>query len=187
MPDKVAPPTWNRSEAITKFENVRLDAAPNGELMALARAGADAFGHTADLTVDRALAQLLRLRIAQINNCAYCLTVHHAAARRVGIDQPRIDTLTAWWETRLFSDAERAALDYAEVLTRAADTNAASRLQQAHDQLVVHFSETEILEIVAVVINMNIWTRLKLAEGAMPVPDPAELTSTEPSTALGES
>jgi AhpD family alkylhydroperoxidase len=70
---------------MTKIEKVRLDATPNGELMALARAGADAFG--------------------------YCLTVHHPAARRAGIAQSKIDTLTAWWETRLFSDAERAALD----------------------------------------------------------------------------
>jgi AhpD family alkylhydroperoxidase len=172
---------------MTKIENVRLDATPNGDLMALARAGAAAFGHTAELTVNRALAQLLRLRVAQVNNCTYCLTVHHAAARRAGIAQPKIDTLTAWWETRLFSDAERAALDYAEVLTRAADTNAASRLQQVHDELVVHFTEAEILEIVAVVINMNIWTRLKLAEGAMPAVDPADRTTTEPLAALGES
>jgi AhpD family alkylhydroperoxidase len=172
---------------MTKIENVRLDATANGALMALARMGADAFGHTADLTVDRALAQLLRLRVAQVNSCAYCLTVHHAAARRAGIAQSKIDTLTAWWETRLFSDAERAALDYAEVVTRAADTSAASRLPKVHNELVVHFSETEILEIVAVVINMNIWTRLKLAEGAMPVPDPTDRTTTEPSTIPGES
>ena len=169
---------------MTKIENVRLNTPPNGELMALAHAGADAFGHTADLTVDRAVAQLVRLRVAQVNNCAYCLTVHHAAARRAGITQSKIDTLTAWWETRLFSDAERAALDYAEVLTRAADTTAASRLPQVHDELAVHFSETEILDIVAVVINMNIWTRLKLAEGAMPAPDP---TTTTPPTIPGES
>jgi len=172
---------------MTKIENARLDATLNGGLMALARAGADAFGYTADLTVDRAVAQLLRLRVAQVNNCAYCLTVHYAAARRVGIDQSKIDMLTAWWETRLFSDAERAALDYAEVLTRAADTNAASRLQQVHDELAVHFSETEILEIVAVVINMNIWTRLKLAEGATPAPGPADRTTTEPPTTPEES
>ena len=172
---------------MTKIENVRLDAAPNAGLMALARAGADAFGYTAELTVDRVLAQLLRLRVAQVNNCSYCLTVHYAAARRAGIAQSKIDTLTAWWETRLFSDAERAALDYAEVLTRAADTNAVSRMQQVHDELVVHFSATEVLEIVAVVINMNIWTRLKLAEGAMPVPDPADMTTTDPPTIAGES
>jgi hypothetical protein len=41
--------------------------------------------------------------------------------------------------------------------------------QQYHDSLAVHFDEAVMLEIVAVVVNMNVWTRLKLAQGAMPV------------------
>ena len=55
------------------FTNTRLEAEENQTLMALARAGADAFGYTATLGLDRELAQLVRLRVAQINNCAYCL------------------------------------------------------------------------------------------------------------------
>ena len=42
--------------------------------------------------------------------------------------------------------------------------------QGYHDMLSAHFSEDEILEIVGVVVNMNVWTRIKLAEGAMPGP-----------------
>ncbi|MET7969473.1 hypothetical protein [Micromonospora sp. NPDC005305] len=45
-------------------------------------------------------------------------------------------------------------------------------VQEAHDGMATHFTEDEILEIVAVVINMNIWTRLKLAERAMPTTAP---------------
>jgi hypothetical protein len=41
--------------------------------------------------------------------------------------------------------------------------------QRFHDALAEHFSSEEILEIVGIVINMNVWTRMKLAEGAMPV------------------
>ena len=37
-----------------------------------------------------------------------------------------------------------------------------------HDALAENFSRDEILEIVGVVVNMNVWTRIKLAEGAMP-------------------
>ncbi|RQX04270.1 carboxymuconolactone decarboxylase family protein [Micromonospora inaquosa] len=140
--------------------------------MALANAGAAAFGHTATLQVERTLAQLLRLRVAQINNCSYCLLVHHAAARTAEIPPPKVETLTAWWETHLFSEAERAALAYTEALTRAADATVNSRLQEAHDRMTTHFTEGEILEIVGIVINMNIWTRLKLAEGAMPTTAP---------------
>jgi hypothetical protein len=79
----------------------------------------------------------------------------------------RSDFLSAWWETQLFSEAERAALQYAEALTRTADTTVARPFQQYHDSLAAYFDEPAMLEIVAVVINMNIRTRLKLAEGAM--------------------
>ena len=151
-----------------QIHTTRLDAATNLELMALAKAGAAAFGYTAELALNRQLAQLLRLRVAQINNCTYCLNVHYDAARNVGIPQAKINFLSAWWETQLFSEAERAALQYAEALTRAADTTVARAFQQYHDLLAAYFDEPAMLEIVAVVINMNIWTRLKLAEGAMP-------------------
>jgi alkylhydroperoxidase/carboxymuconolactone decarboxylase family protein YurZ len=68
----------------------------------------------------------------------------------------KINTLTAWWETELHSEAEQAALRYTEALTR--------------DALAEYFTPEEMLEIVAVVVNMDVWTRIKLAEGAMPGP-----------------
>jgi AhpD family alkylhydroperoxidase len=151
-----------------QIHSSRLDPTANQALMDIARAGAAAFGYTAELTLDRGLAQLVRLRVAQINNCTYCLTLHYGVARDIGVPQAKIDCLTAWWETRLFTAAEQAALAYAEALTRAADTTVTRAFQQYHDRLAVHFDEGEMLELVAVVINMNLWTRLKLAEGAMP-------------------
>ncbi|RAO37544.1 uncharacterized protein PSN13_01526 [Micromonospora saelicesensis] len=156
----------------TRIQNLRLNAASNEQLMALANAGAAAFGHTAKLQVDQALAQLLRLRVAQINNCSYCLLVHHAAARTAEIPPFKVETLSAWWETHLFTEEERAALAYTEALTRAADATVNNRVQEAHERMTTHFTAEEILEIVAIVINMNIWTRLKLAEGAMPTTAP---------------
>jgi AhpD family alkylhydroperoxidase len=81
--------------------NRRLDASGNEALIGLARMGADAFGYKADLRIDRGLAELLRLRVSQLNNCTYCLNLHSEAARDAGITRAKIDTLTAWWETEL--------------------------------------------------------------------------------------
>jgi AhpD family alkylhydroperoxidase len=153
-----------------RVDKRRLDSSENEALIGMARMGADAFGYTADLRIDRQLAQLLRLRVSQLNNCTYCLNLHYEAAREAGIPQAKIDTLTAWWETELHSDAEQAALRYAEALTRAADTDRDAAFQHFHDALAANFSREEILEIVGVVVNMNLWTRIKLAEGAMPGP-----------------
>jgi AhpD family alkylhydroperoxidase len=150
--------------------NHRLDAGENEALLMIARMGTDAFRYTADLRIDRQLAQLLRLRVSQLNNCTYCLNLQYEAARDAGIARAKIDTLTAWWETELHSEAEQAALRYAEALTRAADTDRDAAFQRYHDALAENFGPDEILEIVGVVVNMNVWTRIKLAEGAMPGP-----------------
>jgi AhpD family alkylhydroperoxidase len=150
--------------------NRRLDASGNEALIGMARMGAFAFGYRADLRIDRGLAQLLRLRVAQLNNCTYCLNLHYEVAREAGLSRAKIDALTAWWETELHSEAERAALRYAEALTRVADTDRDAAFQRFHDALAAHFSAEEMLEVVAVVVNMNVWTRIKLAEGAMPGP-----------------
>jgi AhpD family alkylhydroperoxidase len=74
--------------------NRRLDASVNEALTGMARMGADAFGYKAELRIDRGLAQLLRLRVSQIDNCTYCLNLHYQAAREAGIPKIKIDTLT---------------------------------------------------------------------------------------------
>ena len=148
--------------------NRRVDSSANQDLTQLARHGADAFGYKAKLRIDRKLAQLMRLRVSQINNCTYCLNLHYEAARDAGIPRPVIDTLTAWWETEFHDDAARTALAYTEAITRVADATVADDFGARHAALAEHFSQEEILEIIGVVINMNVWTRLKLAEGASP-------------------
>lgn len=151
-----------------RIEITRVDSGSHAGLSKWSRLGADTFGYRAELSVDRELAQLLRLRVAQINNCTYCLNLHYQAGRDAGIPQAKLDTLSAWWETRLFSSPERVALGYAEALTRIGDATVASRFQPHHDELAETFSTDQILDIIGIVINMNVWTRLKLAEGAMP-------------------
>ena len=146
-----------------EFKNSRFDPdiTPFHDL---AKAMATAFGYTADLDVDPQLAQLLRLRVAGNNNCAYCLILHSKAARERGIHNAKIDGLGSWWESALYSDAERAALRYCDALTKGDEAG----FQTVHDDLAVHFSERQIAEMAAIVINMNLWTRLKLAQGATP-------------------
>ena len=151
-----------------EISNHRVDAGSNEALLALARMGADAFGYTAALRIDSGIAELMRLRVAQLNNCSYCLTLHHRVARDAGIPHAKIDTLTAWWETDLFSAAEQAALRYAEALTRVSESDSVTPFHKFHDELAKHFDSEQVLEIIGVVVNMNIWTRLKLAEGARP-------------------
>lgn len=147
-----------------KFEDRRFDPDLT-PLHDLAKQLAGAFGYTADLDLDKKLAQLLRLRVAQVNTCSYCLILHSKAARDQGIETAKIDNLASWWESDLYSPEERAALRYCDALTDGRGRD----FQSVHDDTAKHFSEKEIAEIAAIVINMNLWTRLKLAQGATPV------------------
>jgi AhpD family alkylhydroperoxidase len=66
--------------------NRRADSSANEDLTKLARHGADAFGYKANLRIDRKLAQLLRLRVSQINNCTYCTSRRARRALLAGGD-----------------------------------------------------------------------------------------------------
>ncbi|MEO1035929.1 MAG: carboxymuconolactone decarboxylase family protein [Pseudomonadota bacterium] len=145
------------------FKDVRFDPdlTPFHDL---AKGMAGAFGYTADLAIDQQLAQLVRLRVAQKNACAYCLILHSKAARDQGISDARVDGLGSWWESELYNEAERAALAYTDALTDGDRPG----FQAVHDRAAAHLSTREIAELAAIVINMNLWTRLKLAQGATP-------------------
>ena len=134
------------------------------EFHAIAKQMAKSVGYTADLSVDKELAQLLRLRVAQRNECSYCVILHAKTAREIGIHEAKVDNISSWWQSDLYSEQERAALNYTDVLS----VGTAKDFQTYHDALAQYFSEQEIAEIAAVVINMNLWTRLKLAQGATP-------------------
>jgi len=146
------------------FSNTRFDP----DLVAfhgIAKEMAKSVGYTAEMSVDGQLAQLLRLRVAQLNACSYCLILHTKAAHDQGIHPAKVAHLASWAESTMFTTPEQVALAYCEGLT-AYDHGGFAPL---HDAMTKHFSETEIAEIAAIVINMNLWTRLKLAQGATPV------------------
>ena len=70
------------------------------------------------LSIPLALRELVKMRVSQINGCAYCLDIHAPDARKAGITQQQLDVLAAWRESPAFSRRERAALAWAEALTR---------------------------------------------------------------------
>jgi AhpD family alkylhydroperoxidase len=147
-----------------KFIDKRFD--PNlTPFLGLAKQMAKAFGYSANLKTEKHLAQLLRLRVAQKNECAYCVILHSDIAREAGIDTAKVDNISSWWNSELYTEKEKAALAYCDILTKGTHKN----FQKFHDNLTTHFSQLEVAEIAAIVINMNVWTRLKLAQGETPV------------------
>lgn len=75
---------------------------------------------------------LVTMRVSQINGCAYCLHLHAREARAAGETEDRLHLLAAWAESSLYSERERAALGWADALTRIVDSRAPG---EAYDAL----------------------------------------------------
>ncbi|GGS83360.1 MULTISPECIES: carboxymuconolactone decarboxylase family protein [Streptomyces] len=71
--------------------------------------------------LDPLLVELVKIRISQVNGCAFCLRMHTRDALAKGEDPDRIAVLPGWEETGYFSETDRGALRLAEAVTRVAD------------------------------------------------------------------
>jgi len=106
--------------------------------------------------IELSLHFLLTLRVSQINGCAYCMNMHSQEARAHGETEQRLNLLAAWAETNLFTARERAALHWAEVLTRLPNGHVADA---DFDALRPHFTEFEIAAITLIIATINAWNR----------------------------
>jgi len=115
--------------------------------------------------LDHALLELVRLRVSQINGCAFCLHMHSTDLRKGGETEMRLYMLPAWREAPLYSARERAALGWAESLTRLADTGAPDADYEA---LKVEFTEAEQVQLTLAIGAINAWNRLQVGFRAQP-------------------
>src|ERR1700742_372685 len=103
--------------------------------------------------------ELLHLRASQINGCSVCVDMHAKGARKAGESEERVFAIGAWREAPFFSDAERAALDLTEALTRTADS--ADPVPDAiWDAAAEHFDEAQLGALVLDIGLINLWNRL---------------------------
>jgi AhpD family alkylhydroperoxidase len=109
--------------------------------------------------LEHGLLELMRLRASQINGCAFCINMHVDAAIKHGESNKRLHLLDAWRESPLYTNRERAALNWTEVLTRVADTGAPD---EDYEELKRHFSETEIAHLTLLIGTINLWNRVQI-------------------------
>ncbi|MEH6535316.1 MAG: carboxymuconolactone decarboxylase family protein [Psychroserpens sp.] len=108
-------------------------------------------------SIDKQFLELLRLRISQMNGCAYCVDMHSKELKHLGETELRLNSLCVWQETPYFSKRERAALHFAELLTRITDEPLADH---CYDSLLAFFSKEEICNLTLAISQINTWNRL---------------------------
>ena len=115
--------------------------------------------------LDIKLLELVRMRVSQINSCAYCLDMHFKEGIEAGETPLRLISVSAWRETPYYSPKEQAVLAFAETLTRMPEEH---HSDQIHEELNNYFSKEEIAKLTLAVIQINSWNRLTRSFGTIP-------------------
>ena len=110
--------------------------------------------------LDPRLIHLVFLRVSQINGCAYCVDLHWQDALKAGDTPRRLNSVVTWRETPFFDARERAALAWAEALTRIADTHAPDG---DYDAARAVFSDKELVDLSFAISFMNGLNRIGIA------------------------
>ncbi|GAA4238200.1 carboxymuconolactone decarboxylase family protein [Actinomadura meridiana] len=105
--------------------------------------------------------ELVRLRVSQINGCAYCVNMHAGDAKKAGETDQRLWGVAAWRESPLFTDEERAALALAEAATRIAD-NPDGVPDETWDEAADYYDEDSLAGLVMVIAAINAWNRINV-------------------------
>jgi AhpD family alkylhydroperoxidase len=115
--------------------------------------------------LEESLQNLIKLRVSQVNGCAYCIDMHWKDLRAAGESEQRLYGLDAWEESPYYTDRERAALAWAEAVTN---------IQEGHvpDPVFEHvknfFNEKELADLTLAVTAINSWNRLSISARTVP-------------------
>lgn len=117
--------------------------------------------------LDPELAELIKIRASQMNHCAFCLDMHTADARKLGVSEQKLTLLPAWEEAAdLFTEQEQAALALTEEMT---DLTRRHVCDEVYERAAAAFSERELGQVIAMALSINAWNRIGVTT-RLPVP-----------------
>lgn len=117
-------------------------------------------GYVNKCGLEHSLLHLIKLRASQINQCAFCVDMHAADARKGGESERKLFAVSAWRETPFFTKRERAALAWAEAITLLSETHAPDDVYQ---EVLQHFNEKEAVDLTMAIVMINSWNRLAVS------------------------
>lgn len=124
------------------------------------------YGYVMQSGLSSQLLELVYLRVSQINNCAYCLDMHTRDLLKRGVSVEKIALVQAWREAGgLFDVHERAALLWAESVTRIAETGAPDEEYQAVRAV---FDEKQTVDLTLAISLMNTYNRMAISFRSTP-------------------
>ncbi len=116
-------------------------------------------------TLEKGLLHMIKLRVSQLNGCAFCLDMHWKDLKAEGENEQRMYSLDAWRETSFYTEKERAALAWAEAVTNVTEGHVPD---EVYEETRKHFSEPELADLTLAVVTINAWNRLSIAFRVVP-------------------
>ncbi|MER5257609.1 MULTISPECIES: carboxymuconolactone decarboxylase family protein [unclassified Streptomyces] len=114
-----------------------------------------------DSTLPAATQELVKIRASQINGCGFCTDMHTKDATHAGETSVRLNLVAAWREAKVFTDAERAALELTEQGTRIADA-AGGVTDEAWANAAKHYDEDQLAALVSLIALINTYNRVNV-------------------------
>ncbi len=111
------------------------------------------------------LLELVKMRVSQINGCAFCIAMHVPLARKHGVSEDQLHLLVAWREAPIYTPGERAALAWSEALTRLTEGDVSDAV---YTEIRRHFSEKEVADLSFAIAEINAWNRLMICTRTPP-------------------
>lgn len=109
---------------------------------------------------------LVEARASQINGCGVCLVGHCRIMKRKGEDLDRVIALPGWRHSPYYTDAERAALELTEALTRLADVSDPVP-DAVWREAARHYDEPKLAALILAISQINVWNRLNIGAGTV--------------------
>ena len=110
--------------------------------------------------LNASLCELIKIRASQINGCAYCIQLHTEKARAQGETEQRIYALSAWRESPLFTEEERAVLSITDEVTLISDHGLS---KEVYDKGLEFLGENGLAQCIVQIITINAWNRIALS------------------------
>jgi AhpD family alkylhydroperoxidase len=136
----------------------RINAFEKGQNAMKAMYGLGAY--LAKSPVEQSLLNLVYFRVSQINGCAFCLDMHSKDLLARGESAQRLFVMDAWREAPFYSDRERAALAWAEAVTKIAGGQVADEIYAEAKQ---QFTDEELIDLTLAVTVINSYNRINIA------------------------
>ncbi len=132
-------------------------------LVPAALAALTAYSHAGEgLGVSAATLEMVHLRASQINGCSVCVEMHSTMLKNEGMSDERLFTVAAWRDAPYFSEAERAALELTETVTRIADRGDPVP-DEVWAEAARHYDEQGLSALLIAITSINVWNRLNAA------------------------